>query len=266
MDQEHFNQFEQEQCPVSWLKKEFLSRKQGRDAYTLSAFAMRIGLSAGRLSEIFSSKRKITLRMGEVIAARLAYSPKMKQKFLELIHKHREKGLTLSKSAPTLAAYEELDQEHFELISNWYHYGILNLILTHDFRPDSQWIAKRLAISTFEVEDALQRLFKLGLIDWQGDQLVRTKRNVKTSQNVRSAAIKRAHGQWLDKAKDSLFNVDIDKRNIVAFTMPIDPSKIVEAKKLMDEFGDKLSSLLEEGERTEVYNLSLLLYPLSKEC
>jgi len=44
-------------------------------------------------------------------------------------------------------------------------------------------------------------------------------------------------------------------------TMAIDPKNLPEAKKLIREFRKNLSVLLEEGTKTEVYDLNIQLLP-----
>ena len=46
-----------------------------------------------------------------------------------------------------------------------YHYAILELVRLKEFRPDSRWIARMLGITTDEVNIALNRLIRLGLLE-----------------------------------------------------------------------------------------------------
>jgi uncharacterized protein (TIGR02147 family) len=76
--------------------------------------------------------------------------------------------------------------------------------------------------------------------------------------------LKKHHEQSLDLAKESLFRDDVKKRDFTTVTMAIDPKKLSMAKERIRKFEDELSDLLESGHRTEVYRLSMQLFPLSK--
>jgi hypothetical protein len=47
----------------------------------------------------------------------------------------------------------------------WYHFAILELTRLQDFQPDSRWIARVLGLNPDEVNIALARLMRLGLLE-----------------------------------------------------------------------------------------------------
>lgn len=53
-------------------------------------------------------------------------------------------------------------------------------------------------------------------------------------------------------------------REFTFITMAVDKSKMIEAKTMIREFRDKLCAYLEEGEKTEVYELAIQLFPRTK--
>lgn len=53
-------------------------------------------------------------------------------------------------------------------------------------------------------------------------------------------------------------------REFTFITMAVDKSKMIEAKAMIREFRDKLCAYLEEGEKTEVYELAIQLFPRTK--
>ena len=158
----------------------------------------------------------------------------------------------------------QLTNDEFHLIADWYHFGILNLVKTKGFVSEPRWIARQLCISTVEVREALERLERLQLIKRVGQRLVRTAQKITTGEDVNSIAINTYHEQTLRKAIDCINEVPVSLRDNTAITMAIDVSKIGQAKKLIKNFRRTLSEVLEEGKCTEVYNLNIVLYPLTK--
>lgn len=161
--------------------------------------------------------------------------------------------------------YEALSVDQFKVISDWYHFAILSLIETKDFRNGRRWIAKRFGIRIDEVKKALNRLIRLGLIreDENGKLLPHAPRYM-TSDEVRDLSVRKSHALNLDLARKSLETDDIDQRDFSALTMAINPKKMKEAKEKIRRFLDEMSLLLETDPKTEVYKLCIQLIPLTK--
>ena len=56
----------------------------------------------------------------------------------------------------------------------------------------------------------------------------------------------------------------IDYRDFSTLAVAIDLNKIPEAKAIIREFRQKMAKLMSEGERTEVYELAIQLYPITR--
>ena len=232
---------------VEFLKNEFCRRKARNPRYSMRAFAAMLEIPSGRLSEIFSGKRPMTPRLLSKISKKLALPPAM--------------------TAEDLASQDpwyQLESDQFEMISVWYHFAILSLLETADFRNDPKWIAARLRISAVEVEAALSRLQRLRLIEQKGARLVLSRHRITTSHDVPSGALRSSHRQSLEQAIESLETVAVELRDITSMTMAIDVSKLPEAKAMLRKFRRRLARLLESGNRTQVYNLNIQLIPVTR--
>jgi len=84
----------------------------------------------------------------------------------------------------------------------------------------------------------------------------------KTTTN---AALRKHQRQSLEKALHSLENDPIEARSMTSMTMAIDPARLPEAKRLIEDFTQKLSQFLENGQSTSVYQLGIALFPLQKK-
>ena len=60
-------------------------------------------------------------------------------------------------------------------------------------------------------------------------------------------------------------NDPVTQRNFQATTIAIDTEKMEFAKKMIQDFMSNLAGYLEKGEKKEVYQLSVGLFPLTKE-
>lgn len=68
-----------------------------------------------------------------------------------------------TQSVSTVQA-RELTQDTMSLVTSLRHFAILELVRLSDFRADSRWIARVLGLSVDEVNIALTRLIRLGLL------------------------------------------------------------------------------------------------------
>jgi len=220
----------------------------------MRAFASSLQLPPGRLSEVFSGKRPITAKMAQKIAQNLAASSDWHQAFSDSVRNSKQ-----------IKNYKLIDSDEFAIIADWYHFAILSLMETDDFSSKPQWIAKRLGISKVQVELAIDRLHRLQFIkrDDKGHLSLQLDQAATTS-DIPSGALKASHKQTLEQAIDSLETVNVLSRDITSMSMAIDPKRLPEAKKMIRDFRRKLAHFLEQGERTEVYNLNIQVVPVTK--
>jgi hypothetical protein len=48
------------------------------------------------------------------------------------------------------------------MISDWYHFAILDLTRLDDFQPEPAWVSRKLGLTVSEVKIAVERLLRLG--------------------------------------------------------------------------------------------------------
>jgi uncharacterized protein (TIGR02147 family) len=87
---------------------------------------------------------------------------------------------------------------------------------------------------------------------------------MQTTDGIASAAVRKAHSEHLDRARESLERDPIEIRDFTSTTMAINVNKIPEAKQLIREFRSRLTKLLEADPKSEVYVFSAQLFPLSR--
>jgi uncharacterized protein (TIGR02147 family) len=248
------------------LIKEFQNRKSKNPSYSLRAFARYLDLFPSALSELLNAKRPVSVRVGEKILQRLPVSADEMLNLLSAL----KKGAWERKARRTPwdesldSAFTHMDMDSFRLVSDWYYFGILSLAETAGFRDDAAWVSARLGITVFEAKDGLQRLTRLGLLrpNQQG-QLAPTGAQLATTTDIPNIALRRSLHQNLDLARLSLDRDGVNARDFSSITMAIDPARISEAKKLIKKFRRNLCRLLESGEKKEVYNLNIELFPLT---
>lgn len=237
------------------LQETLMASRSKNPSYSLRALARRLDVSPAGLSLILNGRRKPSIKLTEQILDRLGTAPN-----------DRKNILAQPPKRDASQRYDLLQNDQFKLISDWLPFAVLSLLETRGARAQAPWVSRRLGVPLREARGALERLTKLGLLakDKKG-QLKLSGRNVITSDGVSSAAIRENHRQVLQKAESALFAVPVERRDFTNLTMAIDPKSLPEATALVRDFRERMSALLEKGDRTQVYNLAIQLFPLSEE-
>ena len=248
-----------------YLQNEFLARCRKNERYSLSAFARFLGMDISTLAKVLKGQRPIRAQAIKRIGLKLGLNPFQISDF----EKSSPRANAKNKTDETPANYQQLTLDAFQVISDWYHYAILELIQLPHFKGDAGWIAKTLRITPAEVQIATERLLRLEMIEItpEGKWIDQSNGHTTTlGSNFTASAFKNLQRQILEKAIQALDEVPFEKRSQTSLTMAINPDRIPEAKKKLVEFQRGLNRFLGEGARTEsdeVYHLSLSLYPVS---
>ena len=241
------------------LQRRFAELKIKNPSFSLRAFALKLGLSSGALSEILQGKRKVSKKLTYQVMEKLMLDPEERQKVLAATFAdYRNKEIPENQL--------KLSQDELQILSEWYHYAILNLIDTCDFKNDFSWISARIGLPKSMVIHAIERLKRLHLIteDFAGN-FKRKSHPLRTSDDLEDISIKKSHAESMDLAKDSLMKDSVKKRDFTSGTLTINPLKLPQAKELIRQFQSDLAQLMQKGPQTEVYKLNIQLFPLTKE-
>lgn len=254
-----------------FLKDSLETRSQKNSKYSLRAFARDLDLAPQILSAVFNKKKGISVEVASKIATRLGLNEQESNYFCDLVDLSHARSSGAKKiAALRLSRYKQelkfqtLKMDSFRLISDWYHYAILELTFVKGFKSDPVWIAKRLKISNHEAKQAVERLLRTGLVTEVGGRYEKAVVHHTTTHDVPSDAIRNFNRQILLKAADALTFQDVAERDLTTMTMAIDIKKIPEAKKRIRAFRHELTEFLETGDREEVYCLSLQLFKLTE--
>lgn len=239
------------------LEKKFHELRAKNTSFSLRAFAKRLGIGSGPLSEILSGKRVVTDRMIRKWMKSTVFDP---QERAELA---REFGYMPAPAARSVG-YVKISKQQMQVISEWWHFAILSLMKTEDFKSEEEWISRRLGLKVSTVREALLRLESLNLIEKNSEKKwVRTTESVRTPDDQMDLAIQAAHIGLLSVAAKKIRSLPADVRDYTSFVMSIKPEKIPQAKAMIRKFQDELSELLEDEGASEVYQLGIQLFPLS---
>lgn len=245
----------------SLLQHELVTRCQKNPRYSLRSFAKSLQIEPSALSQIINGKRPLTSKMKLRLGSALGLSIHEINK-IPLRREETEEARTWT--------YQHLSLDTFAIISDWYHYAILELTYVQGFKPDALWISKRLGITKSEANIAIERLFRLELLKKNDKGLW-----VDTSENgslthihptLSSTGAKKYQKQLLDLSSRSLFEDPIEKRNHTSATFCFDTDDLPYAIEEISKFRRKFANMFQpKNEAKQVYQLQISLFPLTHD-
>lgn len=251
----------------------FEHRRSRNLRYSLRAFARDLALSPSFLSEFLAGKHLLSRARAEEVASELGLCDAERSFFCDLAEleggkdvQAREWARIRLERVRAERELRELDLDSFLLISDWFHLAILEVLSLDGVVPHAPAIAARLGPETECVEEALLRLDRLGLVrprpGFPGHYEVTHSRR-RVGREVPSSAIKRYHGQILDKAKGALVSQPLERREFVTVTYSLNRETLPRAKELIGKFRQEMSALLaEKSGHDDVYCLAVQFFSL----
>lgn len=240
------------------LLRKFQEGQLRNPRFSQRAFASKLGVSSGALSEILKGKRALSPGQKKKMAEVLGLSP---QEQLDFFEDDLPENLR-----PVRREVFQLSVDQFHLISEWWHFGILNLLRTRGFRLDQDWIAARLGLQAKIVSEALERLFRLGHLKRTGAKVVRQHARVETTDEFFDVSVQKSHIENTRLIEKSLLENPLDSRDHTSLTIAINRKNMKRAKELIRVFQDQFEREIEtakDGEADEVYRLSISFFPLT---
>lgn len=248
-----------------WLAEEFTKRCTVNSRYSLRAFSDYLGLDASSVSQIISGKRHISEKMLKKLCSALNVDSQ-KEKALLSFFKYESVKRKVGSDEIQEITPRELTQDAFAIISDWYHYAILELLALDNFKYDNDWIADQLNIESSKVNEAIERLLRLGLLVELNGKLLRTHTFLTNfSKDMSTDALKKMQRSILNMGLKAIDSVTKEEKDITGMTMAINEKKLPQARDLIKKFRRDLMVLMEQGEQTRVYHLGVQLYPVSKK-
>ncbi|AFY03315.1 hypothetical protein Bdt_3641 [Bdellovibrio bacteriovorus str. Tiberius] len=224
---------------------------------TNAQFAKILGIPSSRLSDYINGRRIMTMSVGKQVIKGLGMGETDFVHLKNLIEFDKRK-------VKTLLPEVQLKEDEFGVICDWYHFAILALVPVKTFQPNANWIADRLNIPFEVAQAAIERLCRLGLLQIEEGKFIVTHKQLETSHNIPSESLRRSHKQSLVQVLDNMDRVPLDLRDVTSITFPMNRKKIPEAKRLIRNFRRKMATLMTQGPKTDVYNLNVQLFPVTK--
>lgn len=143
-----------------FLQAELVRRCSSNRSYSLRAFANFLDIDHSSLSQMLRGKRRMTAAIVARFCRRLGLDERCSERYVAAAsdrpHEH---------PATVHEAIVQVVRDAAALLDELSGFAILELVRLPGFRADSRWIAGVLGIPVDEVNIALHRLLRLGLLE-----------------------------------------------------------------------------------------------------
>lgn len=256
------------------LRFELERRCQADPHYSLRAFARDLGLAPSRLSEVFNRKQGLSRSVAERIARVIGLSQKETAIFVDLVemeHGRSQEKRTLAKIRLQERAIDlefgKLQIDAFKVVSDWYHFAILQTLECENMSDDPRALAGVLGISPAQAKAAVERLLRLDiLVRGEDGRLRPADEFIAVGDDIPSESIRKFHKQVLEKALKAIDLQPMSNRNISANFVAIDKKDLPRAFEMMKRFRRRFAKEIspKEGNKNSVYCLSMQFFEITK--
>lgn len=185
------------------------------------------------------------------------------------------KGVALPKAAePDLDESEnpeirEISDGDSILLKSWLNLAILEFSLCKGFREDLKFLAEKFSVTSLEVKQSLVDLESSGFLLRQEGVLKKQTKKMRIPTKRSREIIRHFHMQMLKRAihhlEVSKTPTDFERRLVFGYTTSVNPKHLEKAMLKMERSVIDTCALLGQGECTEVYQVQLQMFPLTKD-
>ncbi len=256
-----------------YLRFELDARQSRRPKYSLRAFSRDLKMSPSHLSDVLSGRERLSLQAAQVVSKALGFNAIKKSHFigmvaLEKVSKVDEQAklrAKLEKIVKDDSSYHEHDLDHFKMISDWFHLGILAAAELKHVNGSIQKTAKSLGLDGITTKEAVRRLARLGLIRIKDHGIDVIKKKTMTPRSeVPSYSVRRFHRQMLQKASEALDLFAVSERFASSSFIAISRDDMPAAKEFLIEMRSKFVERFENKDKAdEIVGLTLAIFPVT---
>jgi hypothetical protein len=248
---------------VDLLACELTMRKRVNSRYSIRAFARDLGMDSSALARIMSGARPVTPATAKRLLASLGTAKERADRILVDVAAHSPGASPppRARPKPPKDRWVQVPPEQVPAMTGWENLAVMCALELPPLRHTPGEVAQRIGCTESEARATLQRLESFGYVRQRDGRYSATDVQLRYGGLKPSDSWKIAHDQYLQKASEALHAYPMDC-DISGITMCIDPARVPEAMNRIREFRRSLAEFLVAGERSEVWRISLQLFPL----
>lgn len=245
----------------SILHRKLMEIRTKNPQYSTRAYAKKLGVSSGALSEILNGSRPVSRKIAERIAVKLTLDPMERA----TVMKDYITAASKKKVSKDQIEYLKLSMDQFALMSEWYYFAIISMMKTKGFESSVEFVAERLGLSVSITEKAIERMVRLNVISIsENGTWITCRGGFRTTDDLTNTSVQKNHFQTLELAKKALEDRPVEERDFTSLTLPLDYQNLPEAKLMIRKFqSDLFERFNQDHQPQDVFRVAVQLFPLT---
>lgn len=259
-----------------YLEDYFQEMKAKRKTFSYRSFARKAGFSScGFCHQVVTGERNLTPQATEKMIQGIGMDGKKAEYFQALVRfeqaersEEKEKAFAQINILRKDSAFMRLNRSHLRYFEHWWYPVLRNLVVYAPWGDDYRLLASLVQppISEAQARHGIQVLEELDLVmrDSQGCWTMTA--TLLHSGDVPAQIKYQTRKEILQLGLDSLDNYPSSERHATYYTLGIQASSYEKLVALIEELNAKAACIAAEDQDVQrVYELSVMLYPLSKK-
>lgn len=252
------------------ISEEFEARCARNPRYSLRAFARFLEIDPPALSKILNGQRGLSPKSALAIADRLSLGGPRRQLFVdsaEALHgrSRASRDLARQRLRNFETPFTRLGEDTLEVLRDWHHFAILELVGMPSFRGGIPEIAEQLGLSPAEAAASVERLVRVKCLEMRDGTYVSREPFTWGPDGITSETLCDFHRGFLDRARHSLTAEDSERRDHSTLILAVDEARLPQMRAFIRKFHKEfLAEFGSPPEKSAVFGLSVQCFKLNK--
>lgn len=233
------------------LESSYNKIRQKNPQYSRRAYARKLGISSGMLSDVINGKARFTKKRAGEIIEKLELSPKEKARLMVLLGK----SSAVTRDIPA--------SDKYLILSDWVYRSIMFAYDIEKFQITPQLLSAKLGLSLADVQDRITTLIDLGLLTENQDGVIaRSKVIWRVPKESSKDFAHRLYKLNLQVAKKAITQVPAQDRDFTTITFAGNSEQLDKVRKEIQELYERTMAIMETPQIDRVYQMSVFLHPI----
>lgn len=258
-----------------FLADYYAFKKNLRSGFSFRRFSQMVGIaSPNYLQLVIQHKRNLSDELAVKVGSTLGLIGPEKRYFVALVMHENAKSeearaqaqAEILRSVKDLVA-KEIPRAKLQVLTEWYHLLVRELVVLADFEPTGEWISTKLRglISPGEAERSLAYLQKAGFLKCTNGLWIQCDPVLDTGNAFDETMGLKFHSSTWEAWSRALKITDKNMRELGLLNIPIASVKIPELRERMRKFQDEIIGWLQDEKNPDrIMQLGMYLIPTTK--
>jgi uncharacterized protein (TIGR02147 family) len=225
------------------------------------------------LKHVVDNKRNLSSEAAQKFSGALGLSNTEREYFVMLVRfnqepllPERERLFAQLKTKRIKNLPLRIHEEQYDVLSDWWHLAVREIVMLPDFKKSSKWIAKVLtpSITSLQAAQSLTLLKKTGLLRKKNGKWAQSEPVIATDPQVGSIVAARHHRRMIALGIEAMDRFEENEREISGTTLRIAGKDVPALREKIREFRKQLLGFAEQSRNADqVYQMNIQFFPIA---